>query len=120
MPVAWERGSHVAPHLDTHGIAPAIPLLRREGPPHPGRGDHRSVGQPHDSTGVEDVKLAAAPRAKLQATGIDSAGRRRYRYHPDFRARQEAAKFQQLIRFAEKLPDLRLAMGERQTERSAP
>ena len=68
----------------------------------------------------KDVKLAAAPRAKLQATGIDSAGRRQYRYHPDFRARQEAAKFQQLIRFAEKLPDLRLAMGERQTERSAP
>jgi DNA topoisomerase I len=63
----------------------------------------------------KDVKLSAAPRAKLQATGIDSAGRRQYRYHPDFRARQEAAKFQQLIRFAEKLPDLRLAMGEHLT-----
>lgn len=66
----------------------------------------------------KDVKLAAAPRAKLQATGIDSAGRRQYRYHPDFRARQEAAKFQQLIRFAEKLPDLRLAMGEHLTHDS--
>jgi DNA topoisomerase-1 len=51
----------------------------------------------------KDVKLSSAPRAKLQATGIDSAGRRQYRYHPDFRAQQEAAKFQELIRFAEKL-----------------
>jgi DNA topoisomerase-1 len=63
----------------------------------------------------KDVKVSPAPRAKLQATGVDSAGRRQYLYHPDFRARQEAAKFQELIRFAEKLPDLRLAMGEHLT-----
>ena len=63
----------------------------------------------------KDVKLSSAPRAKLQATGIDSAGRLQYRYHADFRARQEAAKFQELIRFAEKLPDLRMAIGEHLT-----
>ena len=63
----------------------------------------------------KDVKVAPTPRAKLQATGIDTAGRRQYLYHPDFRARQEAVKFQELIRFAEKLPDLRLAMGEHLT-----
>jgi DNA topoisomerase-1 len=63
----------------------------------------------------KDVKIAASPRAKLQATGFDTAGRRQYRYHPDFRAQQETAKFQDLIRFAEKLPDLRLAMGEHLT-----
>jgi DNA topoisomerase I len=60
----------------------------------------------------KDVRIAPGPRAKLQAIGIDSAGRKQYRYHPDFRARQEAAKYEELIRFAEKLPDLRLAMGE--------
>jgi DNA topoisomerase-1 len=43
---------------------------------------------------------------------VDAAGRRQYIYHPDFRAQQEAAKFGKLISFAEKLPDLRLAMGE--------
>ena len=53
--------------------------------------------------------------AKLQAVGIDAAGRKQYRYHPDFRAQQEAAKYDELIRFAEKLPDLRLAMGEHLT-----
>jgi DNA topoisomerase-1 len=58
------------------------------------------------------VRIAATPRAKLQATGIDSAGRKQYRYHDAFRARREAAKYEELIRFAEKLPELRVAMGE--------
>src|SRR5438067_9431560 len=59
-----------------------------------------------------DVWISPRPGANLQATGLDSAGRRQYLYHPEFRARQEQAKFDKLIRFAEKLPDLRLAMGE--------
>jgi DNA topoisomerase I len=63
----------------------------------------------------KDVRIAPTPRAKLQAVGTDNAGRRQYRYHPDFRAQQEAAKYEELIRFAEKLPDLRLAMGEHLT-----
>ncbi len=59
-----------------------------------------------------DVRIAPRPYAKLQATGVDSAGRMQYLYHPDFRARQEQAKFDKLVRFAEKLPDLRAAMAE--------
>src|SRR5437870_3167807 len=59
-----------------------------------------------------DVWISPNPRAKLQATGVDDAGRRQYLYHADFRAQQEQLKYDKLIRFAEKLPDLRLAMGE--------
>src|SRR5436853_1254197 len=59
-----------------------------------------------------DVRISPRPYAKLQATGVDSAGRMQYLYHPDFRARQEQAKFDKLVRFAEKLPDLRAAMAE--------
>jgi DNA topoisomerase-1 len=59
-----------------------------------------------------DVWISPNPGAKLQATGIDAAGRKQYLYHPDFRAHQEAAKFEKLIRFAERLPDIRMAMGE--------
>jgi DNA topoisomerase-1 len=59
-----------------------------------------------------DVWISPNPGAKLQATGIDAAGRKQYLYHPDFRAQQEAAKFEKLIRFAERLPDIRMAMGE--------
>ena len=62
-----------------------------------------------------DVWISPRAGAKLQATGVDKAGRRQYLYHPDFRARQEQAKFDKLVRFAEKLPDLRMAMGEHMT-----
>src|SRR5262245_26078021 len=63
----------------------------------------------------KDVRIAPTSRAKLQAVGIDNAGRKQYRYHDAFRARQEATKYEELIRFAERLPDLRLAMGEHLT-----
>jgi DNA topoisomerase I len=59
-----------------------------------------------------DVWISPRATAKLQATGVDSAGRRQYLYHPEFRAKQEQAKFDSLVRFAERLPDLRQAMGE--------
>ncbi len=60
----------------------------------------------------KDVWISPRGNAKLQATGVDAAGRRQYLYHPDFRAAQEQAKFDKLTLFAERLPDLRLAMGE--------
>jgi DNA topoisomerase I len=60
----------------------------------------------------KDVWISPRANAKLQATGVDKAGRRQYLYHPAFRAKQEQAKYDKLIRFAEKLPDLRAAMAE--------
>jgi DNA topoisomerase-1 len=60
----------------------------------------------------KDVWIASRPGAKLQATGRDSAGRKQYLYHPDFRAAQEQAKYEKLIRFGDKLPELRTAMAE--------
>jgi DNA topoisomerase-1 len=60
----------------------------------------------------KDVWISPRAGAKLQATGIDTAGRRQYLYHPEFRAAQEQAKFDRLVLFAERLPDLRKAMAE--------
>ena len=57
-----------------------------------------------------DVWIAARPGAKLQATGYDKAGRKQYLYHPEYRAAQEQAKYDRLIRFGEHLPELRAAM----------
>src|SRR3954451_8752861 len=59
----------------------------------------------------EDVWISPSARSKLQATGIDAAGRKQYLYHPDYRAQQEQAKYDKLIRFAEHLPQLRAAMS---------
>jgi DNA topoisomerase I len=63
----------------------------------------------------KDVWISPRAGAKLQATGVDKAGRRQYLYHPEFRAQQEQAKFDKLVRFAEALPELRQAMGEHMT-----
>src|SRR5213596_3570407 len=54
----------------------------------------------------EDVWISPRPNAKLQATGVDAAGRKQYLYHPSFRAQQDQAKFDRLISFAQHLPDL--------------
>ena len=60
----------------------------------------------------KDVWISPNAGAKLQATGTDAAGRRQYLYHPEFRAQQDQVKFDKLVRFAEKLPDLREAMAK--------
>ena len=60
----------------------------------------------------KEVWISPRPSANLQATGVDSAGRRQYLYHPEFRARQEQEKYDKLIRFAEQLPELRATMSE--------
>ncbi len=54
-----------------------------------------------------EVWISPNAVAKLQATGLDAAGRRQYLYHPDFRSAQEQAKYDRLVRFGELLPLLR-------------
>ena len=59
-----------------------------------------------------DVWISPRPSAKLQAVGVDAAGRRQYLYHPEYRAQQEQAKYDKLVRFGENLPRIRAAMAE--------
>ena len=47
------------------------------------------------------------PNGHLQATGTDAAGRKQYRYHDAWRARRDAEKFDDMVRFAKALPRLR-------------
>jgi DNA topoisomerase-1 len=47
------------------------------------------------------------PNGHIQAIGYDARGRRQYRYHPEFRARQECLKYDRLAEFGRKLPKLR-------------
>ena len=68
-----------------------------------------------------EVWISPSPGAKLQATGVDAAGRKQYLYHARFRAAQEQAKYESLIRFGERLPGLREAMaGHMELERLDP
>src|SRR4051812_49599925 len=47
------------------------------------------------------------PEGHLQATGYDARGRKQYRYHPDFRAQQDALKYERIADFGRALPKLR-------------
>jgi DNA topoisomerase I len=53
------------------------------------------------------VWIADVPNAHLQATGLDSKGRRQYLYHPLWRARRDHEKYVDMLEFAGKLPRIR-------------
>lgn len=55
----------------------------------------------------EGARIARSPSAKVQAVGHDSAGRVQYRYHPKYRERKEREKFERILSFAERLPEMR-------------
>jgi DNA topoisomerase-1 len=55
----------------------------------------------------QDVWICPDSRGHLQATGIDAAGRKQYLYHPQWRTRRDSEKFDEMIRFAGALPQLR-------------
>ena len=55
----------------------------------------------------EDVWICPHPRGHIQATGIDAAGRKQYRYHDAWRERQDQLKFDRMLDFARRLPALR-------------
>jgi DNA topoisomerase-1 len=59
----------------------------------------------------KEVSISPRSTAKLQATGLDAAGRKQYLYNADYRAQQERAKYDKLIRFGDALPALREAMA---------
>ena len=58
------------------------------------------------------VRIAPAARSRLQAVGIDTAGRIQYKYHSAFAARQQQKKFAKIERFGQALPALRRVTNE--------
>ena len=67
-----------------------------------------------------DVWICPDGRGHLQATGRDARGRKQYRYHPDWRALRDAAKFDRMLAFARALPRLRARVAEDQARRGLP
>ncbi|MDF1606012.1 DNA topoisomerase IB [Nocardioides sp. YIM 152315] len=54
-----------------------------------------------------DVWVTPYDNGHLQAVGTDDAGRRQYLYHPDWRARRDAAKFDRVLDFGKALTKAR-------------
>ena len=55
----------------------------------------------------EDVWICSSPNGHIQALGTDERGRRQYRYHAQFRAERDEAKYSRVLKFAKLLPALR-------------
>jgi DNA topoisomerase IB len=55
----------------------------------------------------EDVWICPWPFGHIQATGVDAAGRKQYRYHDLWREHRDREKFEQMEDFAKALPRLR-------------
>lgn len=51
----------------------------------------------------EDVWITPYANGHLQAVGTDAAGRRQYLYHPDWRTRRDAEKFDRVLEFGRAL-----------------
>lgn len=50
-----------------------------------------------------EVWITPYPNGHLQAVGTDDAGRRQYLYHPDWRTRRDAEKFDRVLEFGKAL-----------------
>ena len=51
----------------------------------------------------KDVWVTPYENGHLQAVGTDEAGRRQYLYHPDWRSRRDAEKFDRVLQFGKAL-----------------
>jgi DNA topoisomerase-1 len=54
-----------------------------------------------------NVWIAAKKNAYLQATGLDAAGRKQYKYHPKWTSRRSDHKYFRLLEFGKALPSAR-------------
>jgi DNA topoisomerase-1 len=68
----------------------------------------------------QEVWICPYPHGHLQATGTDAAGRKQYRYHDVWRARRDAEKFDDMVRFARALPALRAQVDADLSDCAAP
>lgn len=111
---AHEAAAFGLSHSDDH--APGIRRRRA------GKGfwfsdpDGRKVGDPATLSRIAslaippawtDVWISPDPAGHIQATGRDVKGRKQYRYHPQWMACRDEAKFSSLAQFAEALPAIR-------------
>lgn len=110
-----------------------MPRIRRVDPNHPGLTRRRhgrgfayrdERGRPlTDEETLERIRQLAIPPAwqevwicpdpfgHIQATGVDAAGRRQYRYHDAWRERRDRDKYRRIERFGARLPALRRRVG---------
>ena len=68
----------------------------------------------------EHVWISPWANSHLQATGLDSKGRKQYRYHPEWSKIRGLSKFDRMLMFGEKLPSIREKVREHLQLRGLP
>jgi DNA topoisomerase I len=63
----------------------------------------------------ENVWICPVPNGHIQAVGVDSAGRKQYLYHPDWRTKRDAMKFDRVLEVARELSRTRASVLEHLT-----
>ena len=53
----------------------------------------------------------------IQATGYDARGRKQYRYHSDWRSFRDSNKFNHILAFGDRLPDIRATVKQHMSQR---
>src|SRR5436190_11631206 len=79
----------------------------RDGVPIRDAGELRRIRRLAIPPAWTDVWISPSPLGHIQATGRDARRRKQYRYHPAFRRRRDAGKFDRLIELGRRLPRLR-------------
>ena len=67
----------------------------------------------------QDVWICPYPNGHIQAVGTDDAGRRQYLYHPAWREKRDAAKFDRVLAMAKRLPKAACRRGRAPRRRRA-
>ena len=55
----------------------------------------------------KEVWICPFPNGHIQATGLDDAGRKQYRYHDAWRTKKDREKHEEMLEFGRKLPAMR-------------
>ncbi len=117
--MALDMGADFAASHDLVYVHDHDPGIRREGKP--GAFDYVDAKgrQIRDASTLERIRGLAIPPAwtdvwispkatgHIQAVGRDARGRKQYRYHADWRAHRDEAKYHRVLDFGRRLPRLR-------------
>ena len=66
------------------------------------------------------VWICPSANGHIQAVGWDAKGRKQYRYHPDYRAARDLAKFDRMLAFGKVLPKIRRTVNRDLARRGMP
>ncbi|MGR0320669.1 DNA topoisomerase IB [Agromyces sp. ZXT2-3] len=106
MPRLRRVEPYASPGLTRHRSGRGFTYRRADGS-HVDRAERNRIADLAIPPAWTDVWIAEAPDAHILAVGVDAAGRRQYLYHPVWRERQDAEKFERMTALAGVLPGAR-------------